>query len=176
MLLGVDIHVFTGHKNLTFDTLKMKVHITLVYKNWRVFTHVALHQGRCKTLTNNLSCLHHLVTPAQIAEGKKLVEPVEVSNKKEDKACCFDQEYSGLYDNKVCECNECYLNLPETPYLDQNPLSYTCICQLQQQAEQLLALQVKNPDNYVNLQLNDNVNDIICCKKDRTQPNCPNQW
>ncbi len=40
-----------------------------------------------------------------------------------------------------------------------------------QQDEQLLALQVKNPDNYVNLQLDDDIDDIICFKKDPTQPN-----
>jgi hypothetical protein len=50
-------------------------------------------------------------------------------------------------------------------------LNYAHICELQQQDEQLLALQVKNPDNYVNLHLDDNVDDIICYKKDPTQPN-----
>jgi hypothetical protein len=45
------------------------------------------------------------------------------------------------------------------------------ICELQQQDKQLLALQVKYPDNYVNLQLDDNVDEIICYKKDPTQPN-----
>jgi hypothetical protein len=35
----------------------------------------------------------------------------------------------------------------------------------------LLALQVKYPDNCVNLQLDDNIDDIICYKKDPTQPN-----
>jgi hypothetical protein len=50
-------------------------------------------------------------------------------------------------------------------------LNYAHICELQQQDEQLLALQVKNPDNYVNFQLDDNVYDIICYKKDPTQPN-----
>jgi hypothetical protein len=39
------------------------------------------------------------------------------------------------------------------------------------QDNQLLALQVKYPDNYVNLQLDDNVDDIIFYKKDPTQPN-----
>ncbi len=43
--------------------------------------------------------------------------------------------------------------------------------ELQQQDEQLLALQAKYPDNYVNLQMDDNVDDIICYKKDPTQPN-----
>jgi hypothetical protein len=45
------------------------------------------------------------------------------------------------------------------------------IHELQQQDKQLLALQVKYTDNYVNLQLDDKVNDIICYKKDPTQPN-----
>jgi hypothetical protein len=35
----------------------------------------------------------------------------------------------------------------------------------------LLALQVKYPDSYINLQLDDNVDGIICYKKDPTQPN-----
>jgi hypothetical protein len=56
---------------------------------------------------------------------------------------------------------ECYLNLPDTPHLDENPLNYAHICELQQQDKQLLALQVKYPDIHVNLQLDDNINDII---------------
>jgi hypothetical protein len=51
-------------------------------------------------------------------EGKKLVEPVEVSIKEEDEVYVLDQEYSGLYDDKAWECIECYLNLPETSHLD----------------------------------------------------------
>jgi hypothetical protein len=39
---------------------------------------------------------------------------------------------------------------------------------VQQQDKQLLALQVKYPTNYVNLQLDDNIDDIICYKKDPT--------
>ncbi len=76
-------------------------------------------------------------------EGKKLVELPEVSNKEEDEMYFLDQEYSGLHDDKVWECIECYLNLPEISHSDQNPLNYTHICELQQQDKQLLALQVK---------------------------------
>ncbi len=83
----------------------------------------------------------------------------------------MDQEYSGLYNEDIWECIDSYLNLPDTPHPDENPLNYAHICELQQQDKQLLALQVKNPDNYVNLQLDDNINDIICYKKDPTQPN-----
>jgi hypothetical protein len=99
-------------------------------------------------------------------EGKKLVEPAEVSNEEEDKAYFLDQEYySGLYNEVIWECIEGYLSLPDTPHLDENLLNYARIHELQQQDEQLLALQVKNPDNYVNLQLDEDINDIICYKK-----------
>ncbi len=64
-----------------------------------------------------------------------------------------------------------YLNLPDTPHLYENPLNYAHIRELQQQDKQMLALQVKYPKHDVNLQLDDNNNDIICCKKDPTQPN-----
>ncbi len=50
-------------------------------------------------------------------------------------------------------------------------MNYALICVLQQQDKQLLALQVKYPDNYVNLQLDDNIDDSIGYKKDPTQPN-----
>jgi hypothetical protein len=128
-------------------------------------------EGPHNIVAFNLSRLHCLVTPAQIPERKKLVEPAEVSNKEEDTAYFLDQEYSGLYNNDVWECIECYLNLPDTPHLEKNPLNYANICKLQQQDKQLLALKVKYPDNYANLQLDDNVYDIICYTKDPTQPN-----
>ncbi len=83
----------------------------------------------------------------------------------------MDQEYSGLYDDDVWESIEFCLSLPDTPHPDENPLNYAHICELQQQDKQLLALQVKYPVNYVNLQLDEDVDDIICYKKDPTQPN-----
>jgi hypothetical protein len=43
-------------------------------------------EGPHNILGDNLSRLHHLVTLAQIAEGKKLVEPAEDSIEEEDKA------------------------------------------------------------------------------------------
>ncbi len=51
-------------------------------------------------------------------EGKKLVEPAEVPIKEEYEVYFLDQQYSGLYDDKVCESIECYLNLLETSHLD----------------------------------------------------------
>ncbi len=126
---------------------------------------------RCNILADNISRLHRLVTLAQIAEGKKLIEPAEISNEKEDKAHFLDQEYFGLYNEIVWGCIECYLNLSDAPHPNENLLNYAHICELLQQDKQLLALQVNHSDNYVNLQLNEDVDDIICYKKEPTQPN-----
>ncbi len=143
MLLGADIPVFTDHKNLTFDTLKTQ-HLLLRWCTKIEAFSPILHfiEGQHNILANTLSRLNYLVTSAQIAEGTKLVEPVEVSIEEEDKAYFLDQEYSGLYNENVWECKECYLNLPDTPHPDENPLNYAHHCELQQQDEQLLALQV----------------------------------
>jgi hypothetical protein len=100
-------------------------------------------EGPRNILADNLSRLHCLVTPAQIMEGKKLVEPIENAIEEEDKAYFLDQEYSSLYNENIWVCIECFLNLPDTPHLDENPLNYAHIRELQQQDEQLLALQVK---------------------------------
>jgi hypothetical protein len=62
------------------------------------------------------------------------------------------------------------VKLPDTPHLDENPLNYAHIRELQQQDKQLIAQQAKYPDNYVNLQLDDNNDDIIYYKKDPTHP------
>jgi hypothetical protein len=127
MLLGANIHVFTDHKNLMFDTLKTK-HVLRWHTKIEEFLPM-LHyiKGPRNILANNRSRLHRLVTPAQIAEGKKLVDPTEVSIEEEDKAYFLDQEYSGLYDENVWKCIECYLNLPDTPHPDENPLHYAHI-------------------------------------------------
>jgi hypothetical protein len=88
-------------------------------------------EGPHNILANNLSRLHLLVTPAQSAEGKKLVETAEVSTDEEDKVYFLDQEYSGLYNVNVWEYIECYLNLPDTPHPDENPLNYAHIREFQ---------------------------------------------
>jgi hypothetical protein len=123
MLLGADIHVFTDHKNLMFDTLKMQGVLRWGTKIEEFSPILQYIKGHRNILTNNLSRLHRLVTPAQIAEGKKLVESAEVSNEEEDKAYFLDHEYSDLYDEDVWEYIECYLNLPDTPHPDENLLN-----------------------------------------------------
>jgi hypothetical protein len=72
-------------------------------------------QGEKNILADNLSRLHRLPTPAQLAMGKKLIEPAEVldnEDESDDEAFFLEQEFSGLYDNTVWDCIECYLNFP----------------------------------------------------------------
>ena len=98
MLLGANIHVFMDHKNLAFDTLK-----TQQVLHWRTKVEelsLILHyiEGSKNILADNMSHLHRLLTPTQIAEGKKLIESIEVTDKEYDDAYFLEQEYSDLYD------------------------------------------------------------------------------
>jgi hypothetical protein len=124
MLIGADIHVFTDHKNQMFDTLKMQCMLRWHTKIEEFSPLLHYIKGPCNILADNLSRLHCLVTPAQIVEGKKLVEPAEVSNEEEDEVYFLGQEYFGPYNNDILECIECYLNLPDTAHLNENPLNY----------------------------------------------------
>jgi hypothetical protein len=93
MLLGADIYVFTDHKNLIFNTPKMQrvLHWCTKIEEFSPMLHYI--NGPHNVPANNLSRLNRLVTPAQISGGKKLVEPIEVSNEEEDKVYYLDQEH-----------------------------------------------------------------------------------
>jgi hypothetical protein len=162
---------FMDHKNLMFDTLKTQCVLCCHTKIEEFSPMLHYIKGPWTILANNLSRLHPPVTPAQIAASKKLIEPAELSNEEEDEAYFLDQKYSGLYDDDIWEFIECCFNLPDTPHPDENLLNYAHICELQQHDKQLLALQEKYLDGCVNSQLCDNVDDVICYKKDPTQPN-----
>jgi hypothetical protein len=120
-------------------------------------------KGKKNKLADNLSLLLWLPTPSQIAEGKKLVELAIVSDDEDDDegflASCED---SGCLDEDIYNIFECYLNLPKIPNPAQNPLSLACIREQQQQDKQLLALQVKYPQQYVYKSLDEDVEDILC--------------
>ncbi len=87
---------FLYHENLTFDTLKSQRVLSWRTKIEEFSSILHYIKGPSNILADNFSRLHCLVTPAQIAEGKKLIEPTEVSNEEEDEAYFLDQEYSGL--------------------------------------------------------------------------------
>ena len=176
MLLGADIHVYTDHKNLTFNN-NIKTQRVL---RWRVEIEeysptVHYIKGKKNILADQLSRLHRMPTAEQLAEGKKMVEPREVTDDEdeEDDALFTDANYLGYFDDDVRECIECYLNLPENQP-DNNPLSYAHIREQQQQDQGLLTLKQKYPNNYVYMELDDDVEDIICYKK---HPDTrPSEW
>jgi hypothetical protein len=167
MLLGANIHVFTDHKNLTFDTLKTQR--VLRWRNKVEEFSPILHyiEGEKNILADNLSRLHRLITPAQLAEGKNLVEPAVVSDDEDDAddAYFLDQEFSGLYDDEIWEVIDCYLNLPETENPEQNPLSFEYIREQQQADERLLSQLEKYPDRYHYKRVDADVEPIICHTK-----------
>jgi hypothetical protein len=127
-------------------------------------------EGEKNILADQLSRLEILPTPAQLAKGKKLVEPAEVTDDEEDDESYFlDKEFSGLYDETIWDVLECYLNLPEAEHPENNPLSYPYIREKQQEDDALLALLNKYPDNYVYMDLDDDTEQIICYKKILTE-------
>ncbi|KAL7480955.1 hypothetical protein ACHAW6_006629 [Cyclotella cf. meneghiniana] len=176
MILGADIHVFTDHKNLTFNDLKTQC-VLQWYNKIEEFS-PWLHYIECRknTLADNLSRLLCLPDLAQIPEGKKLVESAVVSDNKhkDEEAYLMDHDWSGVYDIDILEALECYLNFPDMTYPEQNPLSYEYLCEKHQAVEQLLALQQKYQEQYINMNLDDDVNDIISYVKQGQDPN--SQW
>ncbi len=81
MLLNANIHVFTDHKNLAFDTIKTQWALGWYTKIEQFSPMLHYIEGPHNILANHLSRLNCLVTPAWIAEGKKHVELAEISNK-----------------------------------------------------------------------------------------------
>ena len=172
MLLGANVHVWTDHKNLTFDTIKTQR--VLRWRNQVEEYSPILHyiEGPKNILADNLSRLHRLITPAQIAEGKSLVEPAVVSDDEDD--YFIDQIQSGVWDQDIRDVLGCYVNLPESENPEQNPLSYAYIREQQQADAKLLAVQQKFPNNYIYKCLDDDVDDIICYVKTYDDPTT--QW
>ncbi len=125
-----------------FDTLKMQCVLRWYTKIEEFSPMLHYIKGPHNILADNLSSLHCLVTPAQITEEKKLVEPAEFLLRKKTKHISWIKN-TLVYNEDVWECIECHLNLPDTLHPDENPLNYAQICELQQHDGQLLALQVK---------------------------------
>jgi hypothetical protein len=167
MLLGAEIHIHTDHKKITFNK-DIKTQFVLRWhtkiEEFPPFVHYI--EGEKNILADQLSRLEIFPSPAQLAKGKKLVEPAEVTDDEdEDESYFLEKEFSGLYDQTIWDILECYLSLPETEQLENNPLSYPYIREKQQEDDALLALLNKYPNNYVYLKLDDETEPIICYKK-----------
>ena len=114
MLLSANIRMWIDHMNLIFVTLKTQR--VLRWRNKVEESSPALHyiEGPKKILADNLSRFQRLVTPAQLAEGKNLVEPSTDDEEDNEIAYLQELEYSGILDRDIQDSFECYLNLPES--------------------------------------------------------------
>ena len=162
--------MFTNHKNLTFDSIK-----TQWVLHWRnrveQYSHI-LHyiEGPKNILTENLSRLHRLITPAQLAKAKILVDQITAEEEDADEEFFLNQEYSGVLDEDIHDSLECYLNLLDSENPEQNTLSFAYIRDQQQADAKLLAVQLKLRSSYIYKCLDDDVEDIICYVKDHDNP------
>ncbi len=151
MLLGADIHVYTYHKNLTFnEDIKTQRVLRWCAKLNEFLPFIHYIEGERNILAGQLSRLERLPTPAQLAEGKKLVEPAELlmkTDSSDDEAYFLEKEFSCLYDETSWNVIKCYLNLPEAEHPEKKPLSYAYIRERRQEDDALLALLNKYPDN-----------------------------
>ena len=63
--------------------------------------------------------------PSQIIQGKKLIEPVIVSDDEDtEEAFLIGFTYSGVLHRDINPVTECYLNLLEIPSPAENPQGY----------------------------------------------------
>ena len=128
MLLGANIHIFTDHKNLTFDSLQNQRVLHLLNKDEEYSPMIHYIEGTNTILTDNFSRIQHLISSTQLANGKKLIDPVAVSDDEDaDDAYFLDSELSGIIDNDINDALECFVNLLESYTPDQNLLSYDYI-------------------------------------------------
>ena len=81
-------------------------------------------------------------SPAKLAEGKKYIDPVAVSDYEDaDDGYLLDLELYGLIDNEIKDALEWFINLPDSDAPGQKQLSYDYICEQQKDDRKILALQ-----------------------------------
>jgi hypothetical protein len=124
-------------------------------------------KGEINILADNLSRLHCQITPDDIAGGRYLVDPTDISD--EDDVYLLDLEYTGFLNGSIHEMFECYLNIPESEPRS-HPLNFAYLREQQQKDENLLAQHTKHPDRYIYLTLDDNL-EILCHRKDENDAN-----
>ena len=114
ILLGANIHVSTDHKNFTFDILKTQQVLCWRNKVEEYSPMLYYIEGPNNILSEIFSKLQRIIYLAQLAKGKKLINPVAVSGDEEwDYAYFLDLELSGLIDDDINDALEWFINIPD---------------------------------------------------------------
>jgi len=151
MILGSEIHIYTDHKNLTFENLQSQRVL-----RWRCNAEEyspSFHYipGSENVLADNLSRLN------------RFGENIETDFTKGKSIDPEDTFYCLVEDMDMFNTMECYLNLLSCSP-SENPLNYECIKREQSKDSELQGLLRKYPMNYVYKTLDD-VDGIICYVK-----------
>ena len=123
MLLGADLHIFTDHKNLKFDTLKTQRVLRWINRIEEYSPTLHYIEGTKNLLAENLSRLQRKITLDLLREGKPLFETTE-SEASDLDLFYIDQVYSGVIYDDIYNILECYLMLPEMNSPEKNPLNF----------------------------------------------------
>jgi hypothetical protein len=162
MLLGAFIYVYTNHKNLTFDDLKTQRVLCWRNKIKEFLPWLHYIEGKKNIHADNLSRFLCLPTLSQIAEGKKLIEPAIVLKTKMRKTGFSHHAKTPLSRRRHLQRFWMLSESAQDPRSGTNPLSFSSTCKQQQQDKQLLALQVKYPEQYIYKSLDKDADDITC--------------
>ena len=137
MLLGAVIHIFTDHRNLTFDNLSSQRVL-----RWRSFVEeyspkMFYIEGSNNVLADTYSRLHRLPSADDVTEGKSTVAPRPPSP---TSVIPDEEQFSGFCDDEIADIFECYMN--HAPHLEtpsENPLNFEYLSEQQQNDADLQA-------------------------------------
>ena len=109
ILLGANIHVYTNHKNLTFDDFKTQRVLCWQNKIEEFLPWLHYIEGNRNILADNLSWLLCLPTPSQIVDRKKLIDPTIISYDEDEKeGFLTTRKNSGCLDENIYAIFECF--------------------------------------------------------------------
>ena len=172
MLLGAELHIYTDHKNLTFENLSSQR-----VQRWRCYIDdygPTLHyiEGSKNIMADTFSRLHRVDdrTDSELdineddieSEERPKLRSLNTETVGRHSQQGFDVHYTSIFDDT--EILDCLLNLPDMNDPTANPLNYQYIHDQQEADNGIQKMKQKFPDSYITKQLDGNI-DITCYVK-----------